>query len=191
MHDARKLFVMALGTWWHNDPLPKLAPLSHFSARPSTDFQLITHLTGLLQQEIENRFQSGNHIYLAYMGHSPAAYGWVAMQEGRVDEIKLFFKLPPRNSYLWDFMTLPAWRGRGIYSHLLQEIVLQEKQRADRFWIMYKPDNYISEHGIRKAGFRIVGDLIIVDGCAAGLELFEAGEHARTAATVLKLPIIP
>lgn len=180
---------MALGTWWHNDPLPKLAPLPQFSARPSTDIQLIAHLTELLPQQIGNRFQHGHHIYLAYIGHSPAAYGWVAMQEGRVDEIKLFFKLPPRNSYLWDFMTLPVWRGQGIYSHLLQEIIQQESQHADRFWIMYKPDNHISERGIRKAGFRIVGDLTIVDGCAAGLELFEASEHARTAATVLNLPI--
>lgn len=180
---------MALGTWWHNDPLPKLAPIPQFSARPSTDIQLIAHLTELLPQQIGNRFQHGHHIYLAYIGHSPAAYGWVAMQEGRVNEIKLFFKLPPRNSYLWDFMTLPAWRGQGIYSHLLQEIIQQESQHADRFWIMYKPDNHISEHGIRKAGFRIVGDLIIVDGCAVSLELFEASEHARTAATVLNLPI--
>lgn len=181
---------MALGTWWHNDPLPKLAPLPQFSARPTTDIQLTAHLTGLLQQEIEHRFQSGNCIYLAYIDHSPAAYGWVAMQEGRVDEIELFFKLPPGNSYLWDFKTLPEWRGRGIYSHLLQEIILQENQHANRFWIMYKPDNYISERGIRKAGFRIVCELAIVDGCAAGLELFEASEHARTAATVLNLPIL-
>src|SRR6266700_1318481 len=165
MHDARKLCVMALGTWWHNDPLPKLAPLPQFSARPSTDTRLIAHLTGLFPQEIEQRSQSGNHIYLAYMGHSPAAYGWVAMQEGRVSEIELFFKLSPGDCYLWDFKTLPEWRGRGIYPHLLQQIIIQESQRADRFWIMYKHDNHISERGIRNAGFRIVGDLIIIEGC--------------------------
>jgi ribosomal protein S18 acetylase RimI-like enzyme len=181
---------MALGTWWHNDPLPKLAPLPHFSARPSTDTRLIAHLTGLLQQEIEYRFQSGNHIYITYMGESPAAYGWVAMQEGRVHEIELFFKLPPGDSYLWDFKTLPEWRGRGIYSHLLQEIVIKESYRSQHFWIIYKSDNDISGRGIRKAGFRIVGDLTIIEGRAAGLELFEASDHARTASTVLNLPII-
>jgi GNAT superfamily N-acetyltransferase len=181
---------MALGTWWHNDPLPKLAPLPQFSARPSTDMQLIAHLTGLFRQEIEQRFQNDNHIYLAYMDQSPAAYGWVTMQEGHVREVQLLFKLPPGDSYLWDFKTLPEWRGRGIYSHLLQEIIRQESQRAERFWILYGPDNHISERGIRKAGFHIVGDLIVVKGCAVGLELFEASERARTAAQVLNLPII-
>jgi GNAT superfamily N-acetyltransferase len=181
---------MALGTWWHNDPLPKLAPLPQFSARPSTDVQFIAHLTGLFQQEIEQRFQSGNHIYLAYMGESPTAYGWVATQEGRVGEIELFFKLPTGNSYLWDFKTLPEWRGRGIYPHLLQEIIQQESQRAEHFWVMYQPDNHISEHGIRKAGFRIIAALIVVEGRAAGIEPFEAGERVRTAATVLNLPLI-
>jgi GNAT superfamily N-acetyltransferase len=181
---------MALGTWWHNDPLPELAPLPQFSARLSTDIQLITQLTGLLPQAVEQRFQTGNYIYLAYVGQTPTAYGWVALQEGHVREVQLFFKLPPGDSYLWDFKTLPPWRGRGIYAHLLQQIVQQESWRAERFWIMYQPDNHISERGIRKAGFRIVGDLIVVNGRAVGLELFEASEHAYAASQVLHLPLI-
>jgi GNAT superfamily N-acetyltransferase len=181
---------MAIGTWWHNDPLPKLSPIPQFSASSSTDTQLIAHITALSRHEIEERFQSGNLIYLAYIDKIPAAYGWVATQEGRVEEIQLFFKLSSRDCYLWDFKTLPAWRGRGIYSHLLQEIVLQESQRADRFWIMYKPDNDISGRGIRKAGFHIIGDLIIVEGYATGIVLFEKSARAHVAATVLNLPIL-
>lgn len=181
---------MALGTWWHNDPLPTLAPLAQFSARPSADIQLIAHLTELSQQEIEQRFQAGNQIYLAYVSNLPTAYGWVAMQEGLVKEIELFFKLPPGDSYLWDFKTLPEWRGRGIYAHLLQEIIRQESQHTERFWIMYEPDNHISERGIRKAGFRMVGDLIVVEERAIGIKHFETSERTRIAATVLNLPII-
>ncbi len=181
---------MALATWWHDDPLPDLSPLPQFCACPSTDIQLIAHLTALPYQEIHARFQTGNRIYLAYMGKDAAAYGWVATRVGRAREIQLLFRLPPRNSYLWDFKTLPAWRGHGIYPHLLQEIIRREMHLTDRFWILYAPGNDISGRGIRKAGFHLVGDLSLSAGRASGIVLFEPGERAQTAATVFNLPII-
>src|ERR1700738_1087384 len=128
---------MALGTWWTRDPLPDLPALPSFSVCLSTDMQLIARLTKLSHQEIGARFPDSNHIYLAFLGQGSVAYGWLAEQFGGVDEIHLSFKLPLNNCYLWDFLTLPAWRGRGIYPHFLQTIIRQEQHRIDRFWIMY------------------------------------------------------
>jgi GNAT superfamily N-acetyltransferase len=145
---------MALATWWQGDPLPELAPLAQFSARPSTDTSLLARLVQITEVEVQTRIQSGSSAYVAYIDQIPTGYGWVAAKAGEVVEINLHFNLPPRNSYLWDFATLPDWRGKGIYPHLLQSIVRQESHNFDRHWILYAPFNLASRAGIHKAGFQ-------------------------------------
>lgn len=181
---------MALGTWWNGDPLPDLPILPSFSAGLSTDTQLIARLSTLSQQEIEARFQSNNRAYIAFLDQVPVAYGWIADQAGSVDEIRLSFMLPPRNRYLWDFLTLSAWRGRGIYPHFLQAIVHQEQHDVDRFWIMYVPGNDVAAHSISRAGFHFVGELTFTQNYVSGIALFNTTERALAGATLLGLPIV-
>ncbi len=181
---------MALGTWWNGDPLPSLSTLPAFSACLSTDTQLISRLTTLSPQEIEARLQSNNHVYLAFLDQTPVAYGWVANRVGGVDEIHLSFTLPPRNRYLWDFLTLPAWSGRGVYPYFLQAIIRQEQHAVDRFWIMYAPGNNAAAHSISKAGFVFVGELVFTQNYVSGITLFNTTEHAYAGATLLNLSII-
>ncbi len=181
---------MALGTWWHGDPLPDLPTLASFYSCLSTDMQLIARLTTLSQQEIEARFQSGNRVYLAFLNQTPVAYGWVADRTGSVDEIHLSFTLPPRNCYLWDFLTLPVWRGRSIYPHFLQTIICQEKHTVDRFWIMYVPGNDIAARSISRAGFSFVGELTFTQNYVSGITLFNTTERAQAGATLLNLPLV-
>jgi hypothetical protein len=108
---------MPFATWWRGDPLPVLPPLPPFSAHITNDTQLIARLNNLSQRSIHIRLQSGNRPYIAYLDNSPVAYGWLATQEGGINELQFSFKIPARNCYLWDFLTLPVWRGRGIYPH--------------------------------------------------------------------------
>jgi GNAT superfamily N-acetyltransferase len=178
---------MALGCWWRGDVLPDLPPLQAFSARISTDMQLIARLTGLSRQEIEARLQKGHHIYSAFIAEKPVAYGWVAERTAGVREIQLSFTLSARDRYLWDFQTLPAWRGRGIYSHFLQEIIRQEM--AERFWILYQPGNDVAARSIERAGFHFLGELVLSEGRVSAIELFEDGERAVAGAALLGLPI--
>lgn len=177
---------MALGYWWRGDPLPDLPSLQGFSARIATDTQLIAHLTGLSQQEIEMRLQHGNHAYIAFIAETPVAYGWVAEQTAGVDEIQLSFTLSAHDRYLWDFQTFPAWRGRGVYPHFLQTIVRQEM--AERFWILYQPGNIAAAHSIEKAGFHFIGELVLSEGRVCAIEFFEGGERAVAGAALLNLP---
>lgn len=181
---------MALGTWWKGDPLPDLPALPAFSVRPSADRQLIARLTALSEQEISARFQTGNYAYLAFLNETPVAYGWVATREGGVLEIQLHFNLSSRDRYLWDFQTLPEWRGRGVYPHFLQTIIRQEMQLADRFWIFYEPGNKSAARSISKAGFGFFGDFSITEGRVTGIILFEDSERARTGAQLLNLPVV-
>ncbi|GAC1454953.1 MAG: hypothetical protein PVSMB2_05400 [Ktedonobacteraceae bacterium] len=181
---------MALGTWWRGDTLLDLPVLQSFSARISTDKALIAKLNTLSVQEVATRMQNGNHAYLAYLEEIPVAYGWVATHSAGVREIQLSFTLPPQNSYLWDFQTLPEWRGRGIYPHFLQAIMKQEMPLTERFWILYEPGEIAAEKSIRKVGFLFVGELVLTKGHVSGITLFNNSERAHIGATLLNLPVV-
>src|SRR5689334_19736037 len=172
---------MPFGTWWRGDTLPDLPSLPAFSACVSTDVPLIARLTNLSQKWVRDRLRAGNRAYVAFWDETPVAYGWVAEREGYIGDLHFSFRIPERNGYLWGFATLPEWRGRGIYPRLIQTIVRQEES-FERFWIGYAPGNEASERGIKKAGFRVVVDFVIVDGHVAGLTLYEDSEYARASA---------
>ncbi|HEY4386701.1 MAG TPA: GNAT family N-acetyltransferase [Ktedonobacteraceae bacterium] len=181
---------MPFGTWWRGDPLPALPPLSAFSAHITTDTALIARVTHLTRQAINRRIREGNQPYIAFVEQTPVAYGWIATREGGITELQFSFSVSKRNAYLWDFLTLPQWRGQGIYPRLLQTIVCQE-QLIDRFWIGYVPGNTASARGIHKAGFRVVSDLVISGNRIAGLALLDDSERARISAKFFQLPIVP
>lgn len=180
---------MTFATWWRRDSLPDLSPLSTFSAHPSTDIEEIAKLTKHSLQIITARLQAGNRPYLAFMGNIPVAYGWVATQEGSISDLQLYFAVPPENCYLYNFLTLPEWRGHGIYPRLLQAIIRQEEQ-IQRFWIGYLPDNNASGSGIQKAGFHVVSDLVVSGNRISGITLFESSEQARASADFFHLPVV-
>lgn len=174
---------MPFATWWRGDPLPELPSLPGLTVRRSLNRALINQMTGLTRPAIEGRIKADNVFFAALLDREPAAYGWVALHEGRIDELAFRFAVPPGNAYLWDFETLPPWRGRGIYPRLLQGITAQ-LSGVDRFWIGYDARNSASARGIEKAGFVAVGDLTIVDGRATGFEPSpgHADDDARMAA---------
>lgn len=181
---------MALGTWWRGDALPDLAALPAFSIRVTQDKHLLSKLNDISLQEVENRLQTGNYAYLAFIDEAAVAYGWVATQSAGVSEIHVSWDIPPQNRYLWDFQTLPAWRGHGIYPHFLQAILRAEMHLADRFWILYAPGNEAAEHSIRKAGFQFLGELVVTEGRVTGLTLFDKSERALTGAAFLQFPVV-
>lgn len=180
---------MALGTWWRGDALPELPALPPFSAEKSIDREVVARLTQLEAREIEQRFGEGHHIYLAWMGKEPVAYGWVATREGRIRDLQLSFPLSSRDRYLWDFKTLPEWRGRGIYPLLLQHIIRQELAQADRFWIGFVPGNEASKRGISKAGFQIVGDFSFGDGHKLAFKPYTVDERGLAGARFYQIPL--
>lgn len=181
---------MALGTWWKGDSLPTLAALPAFSIRRSTDTQYIMRLNNLSQEEVSRRFETGNHFYLAFLEETPVAYGWVATTQGGIEELHLYFTVSQGNRYLWDFQTLPEWRGRGVYSHFLQAIIRQELDEAERFWILFEPENGTAERSIARAGFRFLGELVVTDGRVSELILFDQSERASVGAAFLGLHAI-
>lgn len=182
---------MALATWWSGDPLPTLPPLPALRTAVTTDIALLARLAALDPTEIAARLADGHHPYLAWIDEEPAAYGWVAGAGATIGELGVTFTLPRGDRYLWDFATLPDWRGRGIYPHLLQAIVTAESAAgAARLWIIHAPENPASARGIIKAGFAPVGDLSFRAAGGAGFRPFADPLRAGVGAALLGVPLL-
>lgn len=181
---------MALLTWWRGDHRPQLQPLDGFCAAASNDAQLVATLAGLEPAEAERRLRSQHRPYVAFMDATPVAYGWVALEGAAIGELDIAVTLPTGDRYLWDFATLPAWRGRGIYPRLLQTILDREESNAERFWIIHAPENGASQAGIEKAGFRAVGQLSFRRGGGTGVVPEGLVSRAHQGAALLGVPVI-
>lgn len=176
---------MALATWWQGDSLPHLPPLSGFDVEVGADVDRIAALTSLGHDEVEARLGAGHRIYIAMVDGIPTSYGWVATLASSIGELDVSFSLPAGDRYLWDFVTLPEWRGRGLYPRLLQAIISHELAAAQRFWIINAPENAASGKGIAKAGFTPVGDLSFLRDRRVGSVAIADEERARAGAALL------
>jgi GNAT superfamily N-acetyltransferase len=181
---------MALATWWKTDPLPPLAPLPGLRAEGAVDTAMLAGLNGLTIAAALARRQEGHRPYVAFLHDLPVAYGWVATRVASIGELETTITLPPTDRYLWDFATLPAWQGRGIYPRLLQAILQQESRAAERFWIIAAPENMPSGAGMRKAGFSPVAELSFDTNRAVRLAPIGAYERAQAAAALLGVPLV-
>jgi GNAT superfamily N-acetyltransferase len=144
--------------WWRGDPLPALPGLSDLSIFPSDDVRTLAQLLAIDAREIEERMRRGDRPWLARIAGAVVGWGWSAAAELSIGELGISRPIPPGNRYLWDFFTVPPWRGRGIYPRLLQAIVSREVD-ADRFWLGHDLDNAASARGVAKSGFRQAGVL--------------------------------
>jgi GNAT superfamily N-acetyltransferase len=181
---------MALSTFWVTDTNNELTPLPGFEARPAANFLELAAVNKISLLEGSARRQSGHRPYIAYIDGQPAGYGWVATREASIGELSLTFSLPAGHRYLWDFATLPSFRGRGVYPRLLQSIIKQEQPEGHYFWIIHAPENLPSGTGIDRAGFEPVGQLSFrLDG-GIGIQPFKNLMRARVGAELLGIPLI-
>ena len=141
------------------DPTPSLASLAGLDIRRELDVAVIAALQQRDASEIVRRFEAGHRAYVARLNGAPAAFGWSATRSAEIGEMGSTFTLPSGERYLWNFVTLPAFRGLGVYPRLVDAIVRAESCEAERFWIAYGPENHASGSGIRKAGFTALAEL--------------------------------
>jgi ribosomal protein S18 acetylase RimI-like enzyme len=181
---------MALATWWQGDAMPLLPPITNFDVRPSDDAVLLARLAKLDVESVQTRLRVGHVPYVAWLDDTPVAYGWVATQTAHIGELDLHITLPQESRYLWDFATLPAWRGRGIYPHLLQAILTAEKARVEQFWIIAAPENRASSVGIVKAGFQNVANLTFQHDGQATLIPADKRDRIQAAVSLLNVSLL-
>jgi hypothetical protein len=112
--------------------------------------------------EFNKRLASGRHCYAAWVDSQLAAYGWASFHEEHIGELNLRVKLLAGEAYVWDCVTLPAYREKHLYSALLAYILgeLRALQYC-RAWIGADLENVVSQKGMARAGFHHVADLVI------------------------------
>ena len=90
--------------------------------------------------------------------------GWLAYrQHFYIGETDFGFDMDRSDAaILFDFQTVPEYRGQGYYPMLLKSIVSQA-QEPKKFVIYTAPDNESSARGITKAGFEFDGTLSAKD----------------------------
>jgi GNAT superfamily N-acetyltransferase len=150
---------MPFATRHRDDPVPSLSSLDSLEVHHVWDVAFMAELQQRHESEIAQRFADGHRPYVAWRDEQPAAWGWVATRTANIGELGTTFSIPAGERYLWNFVTLPAHRGLGIYPRLLQEIVRAESADAERFWIGYAPENHASGSGIVKAGFATLAEM--------------------------------
>jgi GNAT superfamily N-acetyltransferase len=138
-------------------PALNVRPGGEVSIDSAPDVALLARLADLEEREVVRRLDEAHDLYLMRVDGEPASYGWSASGAAHIGGLELHLKVPPGERYLWDFVTLPAYRGRGLYPLLLQEIIGRQRGEASWFWIGHEPQNAASRSGILKAGFRPAG----------------------------------
>jgi hypothetical protein len=178
---------MPIAARHRDDVTTPVAPLPGLVVHRESDAAAMAALQGRPVDAMAERFAAGHRAYVARLDGANAAWGWVATRTADIGELGTTFALPAGERYLWNFVTLPSHRGRGIYPRLIDEIVRAESREAERFWIAYAPENRASGSGIVKAGFFSVAELSFdTQGRPAVKELVPGG--GRVAERLLGLP---
>lgn len=169
------------------DPVPSMSNIPGLMIYQGRDVARMAALQGRSDAEIHARFAAGHRAYIASLDGVAAAWGWVATASATIGELEAQFTVASGERYLWNFVTVAAFRGRGIYPRLIAGIVEIESAEAERFWIAYAPENHASGAGIRKAGFELVAELSF-DGAGTPVVKELMPDGGRMAAVLLGLP---
>ena len=181
---------MVLATWWYEDGPSALELPADLNVESPIDDEAVIAVTGLTAGEVRRRRDAGHRPYITCVDGVAAAYGWVATQSCSIGELDLTFTLPAGNRYLWDFATLEAFRGRGVYPYMLAEIVRRECPPAVRLWIIHAPENLPSGVGIARAGFIPVAELSFSEDGRPALSGGDDVRRTNAATELLGLPIV-
>lgn len=101
----------------------------------------------------EERFQDGCTLYYILEENRMIAYGWKQSTSNfYVWEIARNINFDEKVEMLFDFAVAEEQRGKGIYTYLLKQIILDAEN--DRKLVIFAlKDNIPSLKGIRRAGF--------------------------------------
>jgi hypothetical protein len=107
--------------------------------------------------DYEKRFSEGHIFCVLEFEDKLASYGWINPNgKHTLGELDLVMDLGNKTESLYDFHTFEEFRGRGLYPFLLQKIVVRNK-KAKLIYVF--PSNLSSVKGIKKAGFKFLGNL--------------------------------
>ena len=103
--------------------------------------------------------RQGRTLHTLLVNDRLAGWGWSywPQEPEMIDVTQAVLNFDPKSISLYDFYTIPEFRGRRIYQSLLGHI-LQERfaQGAEQAYIMVQDTNVASRKAIERIGFRLV-----------------------------------
>ena len=141
---------MAFAVRYRDNPTSLLDIQSTVDVRRETSAARMAMLQEKTEAEMVRRLSAGHRAYVGYLAGTAVAWGWVATRVAEIGEMNTTFSIPQGERYLWNFVTLKAHRGQGVYPQMIRAIVNAESKEAERFWIAYAPENHASAAGIRR-----------------------------------------
>ncbi len=113
-------------------------------------------------EPVLHRLSLGRDCYIARVADQLVAYGWLTFDQEDIGELGLSIRLLPGEAYIWDCVTLLAFRGQRLYPALLFHMLSQLQQTGfQRAWIGMDADNLPSQTGAALAGFQPIIDILL------------------------------
>jgi ribosomal protein S18 acetylase RimI-like enzyme len=103
---------------------------------------------------VAGRLARGNRCYIAEDAGTVAAYGWLSTGREQVPEFDRAVRPGRHEAYIWDCLTSPKCRGRGLMPAILRRLCADlARQGLRRAWAVILADNYPSQRAFARAGF--------------------------------------
>ncbi len=134
--------------------VPRIA--AAFAELSESDADSMASAMGLKNpKQIMRRLAQSRRCFAAKTEGNIVAYGWVSTGRECIGEMGRQIHLQADEAYVWDCVTLPAYRRLGLYTALLSFInntLLEDGYR--RIWIGSNLDNQPSIRGFANAGYQ-------------------------------------
>jgi GNAT superfamily N-acetyltransferase len=106
------------------------------------------------------RLAAGHAAVCCHCGGILVHVSWIAFEALRIDEVARTWRFAAGECCVYDVITLPAARGRGIYPAVLRWICGHAAgEGLQSVWIYADARNTASARGIRSAGFTQAGTI--------------------------------
>ena len=106
-------------------------------------------------RQVMRRLARSRRCFAAKVEGNIVAYGWVSTGRECIGEMGRQIHLQADEAYVWDCLTLPAYRRLGLYTALLiyiNDTLVEDGYR--RIWIGSNLDNRPSIRGFANAGYQ-------------------------------------
>jgi GNAT superfamily N-acetyltransferase len=111
---------------------------------------------------VEARLDRGCRCLAVRSGGEVAGYGWLSTGPEWIGELGLEIRPAPGEIYVWNCVTLPAHRRRGLFRALLQTAVGSARREGlGRLWI--GTVDGVGESAVADAGFAPVLSIDLVE----------------------------
>ncbi len=124
------------------------------------DFPWGAHPMQEFLDQYRQRFASGTRAWIGMDDDRVAFSSWVEEHRLYIDELHSTWKLAPPDAVVYDVVTMPEYRGRGIYPDALRRLCGRLAEEGLRhLWIYAEEKNESSLRGIAKADFEYHGSI--------------------------------